>query len=156
MKKILTLIAITAITFTGCITSEEAEDAIGNSNTENTGNTGSSSDLTGEWKLSETEEGMTIEMTIEMKSDGTYSMDASIGEMGMVMESEEGTYSVDKSAGTVTIEGDNCQEMNDNLVLETVDCEEPQIANYTLNGSTLTITDIDEDGEEEDTVFEKQ
>ena len=78
MKKILTLIAITAITFTGCITSEESEDAIGNSNTENTENinnsenTGSSSELIGKWKFTETEDGLTMDLIIELKSDGTF------------------------------------------------------------------------------------
>ena len=161
MKKILTLIAITAITFTGCITSEESEDAIGNSNSENTEdinnseNTGSSSELIGEWKLSETEDGMTMELNLELKSDGTYSMDGLWVDMGIVMMSTEGTYIVDESAKTLTIKAVNCQEMNDDFVLEAADCEpvsEDDTANYTLNGSTLTITDADDD----DTVFEKQ
>ena len=161
MKKILTLIAITAITFTACITSEDSEDAVGNSNNGNNGNNGSTSELIGEWKLTEIEEGMTIEMSIEMKSDGTYSMAASVVELGMVMGIEEGTYSVDKSAGTITMEVTDCKEMNDDLSgLETVDCDEDDAAAgtsaYTLNGSTLTITDIDDEGEEEAIVLEKQ
>lgn len=162
MKKILILMAITAITFTACITSEDSEDALGNSSNGDygdTGNTGSSSELIGEWKFTEIEDGMTIEMTIEMKSDGTYSMAASALEM--VMESEEGTYSVDKSAGTITIEVTDCKEISDDLLgLETVDCDEDnteaETSAYTLNGSTLTIIDIDDEGEEETIVLEKQ
>ncbi len=157
--------AITAITFTACITSEDSEDAVGNSSNGNngdygdTGNTGSSSELIGEWKFTEIEDGMTIEMTIEMKSDGTYSMAASAFEM--VMGSEEGTYSVDKSAGTITIEVTDCKEISDDLSgLETVDCDEDnteaETSAYTVNGSTLTIIDIDDEGEEETIVLEKQ
>jgi hypothetical protein len=160
MKKILTLIAITAITFTGCITSEESEDAIGNSNTENTENinnsenNGSSSELIGEWELTETEDGLTMKFTLELKSDGTFSMEGSLVEMGgMVVARQEGTYFVDESAGTMTVEATNCQEMSEDFVLETVDCEqeEDDTADYTTDGSTLTITE--DDG---DTVFEKQ